>query len=141
MWDDVATYYGGPVDGLKRRFEAGEEQAVYIVFAAWHDDRCAVCGFRDPRMIRDHDHGTGLVRGLLCRSCNGQEPHDNGLFMKYRDRPPTQILGIQLRYLDARHGWREPKALLLRRLDKHPAYQLAADLAARLQPDSSEGDE
>lgn len=135
-WDDIAAYYGGPADDLKRQFEAGEEQAVYIAFAAWHNDRCAVCGFRDPRMIRDHDHDTGLVRGLLCRSCNGQEPHDDGLFGKYRDRPPTTILGIQLRYYDARHGWREPRALIQRRLDNHSAYALAAKLGERLQTES-----
>lgn len=35
----------------------------------WQDRRCAVCGQRGD-LVRDHCHDTGLVRGLLCRSCN-----------------------------------------------------------------------
>ncbi|HVK25198.1 MAG TPA: endonuclease VII domain-containing protein [Actinokineospora sp.] len=36
--------------------------------------RCAICGQHEDQLPRglfvDHDHGTGLVRGLLCHSCN-----------------------------------------------------------------------
>lgn len=35
----------------------------------WHDGRCGLCGFVDS-LVMDHDHRTGLERGLLCRSCN-----------------------------------------------------------------------
>ena len=39
------------------------------------DHRCAICQSEDPghwsgRFVVDHDHGTRVVRGLLCASCN-----------------------------------------------------------------------
>lgn len=132
-WGPIADFYGGATDDLQCRFEAGEEQALRIVFVAWHDNRCAVCGFRDARLVQDHDHETGLIRGLLCRSCNGCEPHDGGLFRKYRERPPAQILGIHLRYYDPWNGWAQPRDAVPRQLDNHPAYALAAKLGERLQ--------
>ncbi|MEV4970548.1 endonuclease domain-containing protein [Streptomyces scopuliridis] len=106
-------------------------------FKAWHAARCAVCGYRDVRLVDDHDHGTGLIRGLLCRSCNGREPYDDGLFRKYRERTPAQILGIRLRYWDPFHGWAEPRAINPNQLDNHPAYALAAKLGERLQHEES----
>ncbi len=105
------------------------------IFQAWHAGRCAACGYRDVRLVDDHDHATGLIRGLLCRSCNGREPYDDGLFRKYRERPPAQILGIHLRYWDPFRGWAQPRAIDPNQLDNHPAYQLAAKLGERLQPE------
>jgi len=47
---------------------------------AWHSlfdaqgNKCAVCGTGSPGANKswhtDHDHTTGLVRGILCRTCN-----------------------------------------------------------------------
>lgn len=38
-------------------------------------ERCGICGTGpsdDRRLDRDHDHKTGLPRGLLCWACNRQ---------------------------------------------------------------------
>jgi hypothetical protein len=32
--------------------------------------RCAVCGAEGGRQVVDHDHETGMVRGILCVRCN-----------------------------------------------------------------------
>ena len=32
--------------------------------------RCGMCGERCTDLIVDHDHGSGMVRGLLCVGCN-----------------------------------------------------------------------
>lgn len=75
----TATYGPGP----------GE----YDVLFEAQDGRCAIC--REPRRQRlsvDHDHKSGLVRGLLCRRHNGQ------LLPAARDRP--EILRAAAEYLE-----------------------------------------
>ena len=52
---------------------------------AEQDGRCAVCrstetGTRGEFFDIDHDHATGVVRGLLCRRCNLGVGH-------FRDNP------------------------------------------------------
>jgi hypothetical protein len=32
--------------------------------------RCAICGIAKEKMCIDHDHVTGVVRGVLCNDCN-----------------------------------------------------------------------
>lgn len=74
--------------------------------STWQDGRCAVCEEARLELVTDHDHATGLVRGLLCRSCNTREAfsHTPGegrdVYIAYRKRPPTAILGLTIRYLD-----------------------------------------
>ena len=62
-------------------------------FVDWHKGRCAVCGDDGRRLVVDHCHDTGLVRGYLCRSCNVLEgTGTNDIFEDYRLRPPAVIL-------------------------------------------------
>lgn len=43
----------------------------YRVLAEAHGGCCAICGDEpQDRLHIDHDHHTGIVRGLLCRGCN-----------------------------------------------------------------------
>uniref|UniRef100_UPI003F4990E4 endonuclease domain-containing protein n=1 Tax=Streptomyces sp. CA-136453 TaxID=3240050 RepID=UPI003F4990E4 len=75
--------------------------------ATWQDGRCAVCGETGHRLVLDHDHATGLVRGWLCTSCNTREGTAVGpgsVFALYRKRPPTAILGLTIRYRDPLTG-------------------------------------
>lgn len=48
--------------------------AEYLRLRQEQDGRCAICGATDEGqpvgLNVDHDHETGEVRGLLCRSCN-----------------------------------------------------------------------
>lgn len=50
---------------------------------AWQDGRCGMCGFRE-QLVEDHCHETGLVRGLLCRSCNTLEGMSGRNFEQWR---------------------------------------------------------
>lgn len=83
------------------------------------DGRCYVCGFkpRKTRLAVDHDHETGLVRGLLCAKqgvgCNGTLGffRDNievfRRFVAYLESPPAvEALGREHRLTpdqEARH--------------------------------------
>jgi Recombination endonuclease VII len=72
------------------------------LFDRFHQGRCAVCNSA-AHLVLDHDHQTGLVRGDLCYRCNGYEGRCQGersAYGRYRARPPTSILNIQLRYFN-----------------------------------------
>ncbi|MER6171337.1 endonuclease domain-containing protein [Streptosporangium sp. NPDC001681] len=89
----------------------------------WQDGRCGVCGGRDGEKVWDHDHATDLVRGLLCVSCNLQEPGGGGLFQRYRERPPTKILGLEIEHF-GRPSLGAPRSEL--RLEDDPSQLIAS---------------
>jgi hypothetical protein len=49
----------------------------YEVWAAEFGDRCNICGAEGVtrRLHRDHDHASGLARGILCFRCNTLLPN------------------------------------------------------------------
>lgn len=107
-----------------------DDDRAELAVAEWQDARCAICESRG-RLVADHDHVTGMVRGLLCHSCNVREGCDrNGspLFAAYRERPPAAILGVRARYYSPFTGYAEPM---------HPGVATAAAglLAAALAED------
>lgn len=54
---------------LQHRYGMTTEQ--YIQRIAQQDGCCCICRAKTERLVVDHDHKTGTVRGLLCVSCNG----------------------------------------------------------------------
>lgn len=77
----LARNGGARVYHLRRRYQI-DEQGVAALVAAQHGC-CAICGGPDPTHL-DHDHASGLTRGLLCVPCN------NGLGL-FRDDPGRLI--------------------------------------------------
>ncbi len=71
---------------------------------AWQRGRCAMCqvtDWFDNQLVMDHDHDTGLIRGLLCRGCNASEQHnESAAFTAWRAGfTPASVLGFEELYL------------------------------------------
>lgn len=64
--------YRGRTDVAKRselkKYGITLEQWASMV--SYADSRCEICGAQTEDLCVDHDHGTGEVRGVLCRACN-----------------------------------------------------------------------
>ncbi|WP_234389928.1 endonuclease domain-containing protein [Streptomyces sp. XC 2026] len=88
---------------MLRRANEDPETRQESLLSEWQRGRCAICG-DNSYLETDHDHESGLVRGLLCHSCNTREGFHprvpTGPFGWYRSRPPTAILGFEIRYWD-----------------------------------------
>ena len=88
----------GSYSGEARRLFDADDAWGYLLMVAWHAGRCAICGAKDV-LVTDHDHKTGFVRGLLCRSDNTLEGVGyDGVFRKYREFSPAVICGVRERY-------------------------------------------
>lgn len=93
----------------------------------WQDGRCAICGGRDNRVI-DHDHATGLVRGLLCPSCNTREgfARAGDAYDRYGAQNPAATLGLSIRYWNPFGGYAKPMETASTPIDEaHPVFVLA----------------
>ena len=70
---------------LERRYKVSAVQVEWLKLQ--QGGVCAICKTRDPAHV-DHDHKTGLVRGVLCFNCNrglGKLGDDVGLLRKALD--------------------------------------------------------
>lgn len=78
-----------------------EDDLRWLLMVNWQRGRCAICGKRS-RLVTDHDHKTGLIRGFLCQSCNVLEGYhpDWDVNVKYRERSPAAICGLVAEYYD-----------------------------------------
>lgn len=63
---------------LKRAY--GLSREAYEAMVESQGGRCAICEITPEKLAVDHDHKTGRIRGLLCRSCNLSIGH-------FRDSP------------------------------------------------------
>lgn len=54
-----------------RRLRYGLDEESYSKLVRDQKGRCALCQERRARLVIDHNHTTGKVRGLLCIPCNG----------------------------------------------------------------------
>jgi len=66
---------GNPVILKRARWRAlerkyGLSQHEYEALYVTQRGCCTICGLRPRRLVVDHDHVTGHVRGLLCSNCN-----------------------------------------------------------------------
>jgi hypothetical protein len=53
---------------LRRKF--GISISDYEERCVAQDGKCLLCG-KERKLVIDHCHKTGKIRGLLCRACNG----------------------------------------------------------------------
>lgn len=62
---------------IKSKYKISESE--YITLLEQHNFKCSCCSFvqqdkyaskKNDKLYIDHDHKTGLIRGLLCQKCN-----------------------------------------------------------------------
>jgi hypothetical protein len=96
--------WGWPIEltDFRSAGDARDYLDAYRVLAAWQQSRCAICGEVAYGDCLDHDHDTGLIRGILCSSCNAREGKwargASGVFGLYRHINPANMLSMEIRY-------------------------------------------
>lgn len=53
---------------LRKKY--GITQEIWNAIYDQQEGCCAICGRDDRDLVVDHNHGDGVVRGLLCSNCN-----------------------------------------------------------------------
>lgn len=95
--------------GDHSRLVARGKEAPYWIMREFQKSRCAICGRREggrnpdrvDQLVVDHDHATGLIRGLLCKGCNNAEGRHNvkkARYRMYRDKNPASMLELESPY-------------------------------------------
>lgn len=85
-----------------RRLKASEVVVVRAaILSKRQEGKCAICG--TPCTVTtgclDHNHDTGIIRGVLCRNCNGIEGKIRNLVTRgRRGMPHKDYLGAVLLY-------------------------------------------
>jgi len=84
------------VNGQWLKYKYGLTAKDFLQMVEDQKGLCAICHNKptDHRLVPDHDHGTGVLRKLLCNSCN------TGLGL-FKDDP--KLLAYALVYLEE-HG-------------------------------------
>ena len=54
----------------QRRYEYGMSRTAFEAMLARQGGVCGICDRTAAKIVVDHDHQTGAVRGLLCGPCN-----------------------------------------------------------------------
>ena len=75
---------------LSRKYQTTEAEMAAVI--ARHTV-CAICE-KPGKLGVDHDHATGRVRGLLCRSCNlllGVYEQDPAFFLAFGERAAAYV--------------------------------------------------
>jgi hypothetical protein len=57
-------------DAYGRLKDYGISQVEYDALRVFQNNACAICKRNNVKLCIDHCHKTGIVRGLLCSSCN-----------------------------------------------------------------------
>ena len=53
---------------LRRMYGSSREE--YLALTEAQGGGCGICGCTDRKLVMDHNHKTGEVRGTLCQTCN-----------------------------------------------------------------------
>jgi hypothetical protein len=75
----------------KIKYSYGLTKEQYIDLKTKCNNACSICGNKERKLCVDHNHTTGKVRGLLCKSCN------SGLGI-FKDSP--EVLKVAIKYLE-----------------------------------------